>query len=291
MNICIYNGVKVLNRQLISVYNGSFLYGINCFEGLRGYWDAKTNQLYLLDLDHHLDRLFDSAMRLRLNQKITKDEVKSQLMQLRLTQKIKENIYVRITLFIDGETSWVEQENISYLISIRSMASSLHENFLRQKYSLNVSSFLRNSEFSTPPSIKAGGNYLNSRYAKLEAIERGFDDALIVNHKGFISESTGSCIFFIKQNTLMTPSLDCDILPSITRRRVISLCKKNDIEVMESHITTEDINSFDGAFLCGSMIEIMPISLIDKKQMNTYDLPLYHSIVELFKQSIFVENI
>ena len=291
MNTCVYNGVKVSTRHLISVYNGSFLYGINCFEGLRGYWDSKVGQLHLLDLDNHLERLFESANRLKFIHRWRKEELKAELVQLVLKENIKENVYVRITFFVDGETSWMECENISYLISIRSMDSTLNQDCKLRKYSLRISTYRRNSESSTPPSIKAGGNYLNSRYAKLEANESGFDDALILNQDGIISESTGSCIFFIKDGKLLTPSLDCDILPSITRRRVIALCSLNGIEVLECRLKPESISDMDGAFLCGSMIEIVPISQIDNTSIRTSELNLFRKVFDIFRDSLSIAEI
>lgn len=291
MNICFYNGVKVLDRRLISIYNGGFLYGINCFEGMRGYWNSSTEQMVLLDLEHHIDRLFSSAERMRFNYPISRIAIISELRELMITNKVEENIYVRITFFIDGETSWIEQENISYLISFRSMRSSFKENPDTRNCSLHVSSVLRNSELSTPPSIKAGGNYLNSRYAKLDAMERGFDDALIINQKGYISESTGSCIFFIKGESVLTPSLDCDILPSITRRRIIALCKNNGIEIVEGHFRLEEVMSSDAVFLCGSMIEIMPVIQINEHKFETGCSSIYNIIVDLFQESLVIENL
>jgi len=291
MNVCFYNGVKVSDRRLISVYNGSFLYGINCFEGMRGYWDSSTEQMVLLDLEQHIDRLFLSADRLRFTYPVSKEAIISELRELIFRNKVEENIYIRITFFIDGETSWIEQQNISYLISLRTMASSLGEDRETRTYSLYVSSFLRNSELSTPPSIKAGGNYLNSRYAKLDAMEHGFDDALIINQEGSISESTGSCIFFIKGDLVLTPSLDCDILPSITRRRIITLCKSNGIEIVEGHFRLEEAMSSDAAFLCGSMIEIMPVTQINGHKFQTGNSSIYNRIVNLFQESLVIENI
>ena len=291
MNKCIFNGKVLGDRNIVSVYNGSFLYGVNCFEGMRGYWNISSKRMLLLDLNQHIDRLYLSAERMRFNFRVAKEEIIVQIRQFIIKENIQENIYLRITLFIDGETSWMEQENISYLISFRSMESNLVEEISSNKYSLKISNVIRNTEQGTSPSIKAGGNYLNSRYAKIEAKEHGFDDALMINHKGYISEATGSCIFFLKDGLLFTPSLDCDILPSITRYRIISLCKKKGIEVIEGRYKTEDLIRSDAAFLCGSMIEIMPISNIDNTKFDTSNSSVYRKIVSLYKESLILENI
>ena len=146
MNKCIYNGNIVTNRNLISVYNGSFLYGINCFEGLRGYWLKDSKRLIILDIEEHMNRLYSSALRMRLIPPINKDDLVSELNDFIQNESISEDIYVRITFFIDGETSWIECKNVSYLVSIRSMKSRLNTNDIFRNYSLKISTTLRNTE-------------------------------------------------------------------------------------------------------------------------------------------------
>ena len=138
MNKCIFNGKVLGDRNIVSVYNGSFLYGVNCFEGMRGYWNISSKRMLLLDLNQHIDRLYLSAERMRFNFRVAKEEIIVQIRQFIIKENIQENIYLRITLFIDGETSWMEQENISYLISFRSMESNLVEEISSNKYSLKI---------------------------------------------------------------------------------------------------------------------------------------------------------
>lgn len=291
MNKCIYNGNIVANRNLVSVYNGSFLYGINCFEGLRGYWLKDSKRLIILDLDEHMNRLYSSASRMRLIPPISKDDLVSKLNEFIRYENITEHIYVRITFFIDGETSWIECKNVSYLVSMRSMQSRIETNKLLWNYSLKISTTLRNTELSSAPSIKAGGNYLNSRYAKLEAKENGYDDAVFLNHDGFISESTGSCIFFILNGKVLTPSRDCDILPSITRRRILILCQENNIEAIEGEFTADYLMRSEGIFLSGSMMEIQPVSQIENIRIDTKNSQVFLRILNLFHESLKRENI
>ena len=132
-----------------------------------------------------------------------------------------------------------------------------------QHTSLGITRHRRISFNSMPPSVKAGANYLNSRYAFLDAKERGFDGALFLAQDSFISESTGSCIFFIKNDVLFTPSIDSDILVGITRNRIIELARFSGIKIFEEKITVKDLPTFAGAFLVGTMIELKPIARIE----------------------------
>ena len=161
-------------------------------------------------------------------------------------EQIACNSYIRVTFFIDSETNWSEEKNISYFISIRKMPSTFDQLIPR---TLMISSFKRIGSKTMPPFVKAGANYLNSRYAHLEATRKKFDGALFLTENDFISESTGSCILFINKNTIITPSKKCDILLSITRELILNLAHKLQIEVIEKEISKNELTGFEAAIL------------------------------------------
>ena len=238
MNIAYYNNEFCVDRNVISIYNGSFLYGINIFEGIRAYWNSDKEKINIFGLDEHLERLYVSGNFVGFSMPITKERLKNELYNIFETHSICENVYIRITFFIAGETSWAESDKIDYIISVRSMTSNIIEN---NSMKLSISNFNRISSRALPPSVKAGANYLNSRYAHLQAKRNGYDGALLINDKGFVSESTGACVFFIKDNTLYTPSVNNDILVGVSGdyevindrhlaiAKGMSLLKENDI--------------------------------------------------------------
>ena len=271
VDIVFLNSVKTKNNKLISLKNPSFLYGINCFEGIRGYYLEKEDRVNIVDFSSHLDRLIRSINILEFNITIDKSQLMSEIYQIIIDEQIKENIYLRLTYFLDGEVSWREKEKISYTLNIRSIDSYLGKSW---PISLGISKFKRISKDSLPPFVKAGANYLNSRYALLDSEKRGFQGTLLLNNKGFISESSGSCIFFIKNNKLFTPSEDSDILIGITRNSILEIAIKGNIKVSEEEIKPENISDFDFAFLAGTMIEIKPITCIENhffdKENDTY---------------------
>jgi branched-chain amino acid aminotransferase len=281
MNASYLNGLKADNQVQISLYNPSFLYGISVFEGIRSYWNGRENKIF--DLDLHLKRLYCSAEFISFKNLLPIEDLKQELLTIFETENIKSNVYIRITFFIGSETSWSEENNIYRLISIRSIDSYL-ENMTST--SLSISSFNRISSRAMPPSVKAGANYLNSRYALIEARNKGYQGALFLSDKNFVAESTGSCVFFIKDGVVYTPSEDCDILVGITRNRIIQLCLANQIQVKETHITPPMIYSFDAAFLAGTMIEIKPISKIELKEFNAIQNETFSSITRLFKEYV-----
>ena len=240
-------------------------------------------KIVFLDLNNHIKRLYNSSKSISFNFGLSQKDLKNQIINIIKKEKIYENIYIRITMFIGKDTTWSDTNHIDYLISIRSIKSEL---YLSKSISLSISNFKRISSYSMPPSIKAGANYLNSRYALLDRKKLGYDGALFITHDNFISESTGSCIFFIKGKKLFTPSKECDILEGITRNRIINLCLKNKIIVEQVKIKKNNIKNFDAAFLAGTMIEIKPISNIDNIRYDSSN-KLIIEIINFLKSYIY----
>lgn len=284
MNIAYLNGEKVVDRNIISLYNPSFLYGISVFEGIRAYKTPQKNKVSFFDLDEHLERLYMSARFLSFNLPLNVESLKGELLSIFEKENVQENVYIRITFFIGEETSWSDENNIHYLISFRSMDSQLENS---QSISLAFSTFRRISTSAMPPSVKAGANYLNSRYALIETQKKGFDGALFISNNNHISESTGSCVFFIKNNCVFTPSTDCDILVGITRNRIIDLCVKEGLKVSEEHISPSAVYNYDAAFLAGTMIEIKPISRIERMNYDTVNNATFKLITNILKNYVY----
>jgi branched-chain amino acid aminotransferase len=261
MNVLNLNGARCSDTNVVSLFNPSFLYGINCFEGIRSYWNAILGRLVYLDLDAHLDRLYESIAQIGFPAPVSQAELKAELLALMDGEQVREDTYIRVTVFIGGDGSWRTSDGIHYMISARSLPSMLGKH---RPIRVSVSRFRRISGRSMPPNVKAGANYLNSRYALLDVTARGFDDALFLTETGVVSEATGSAIFFIKQGRVYTPSLDCDLLRSITRMRVIRICGRLGVPVCEERIEPTAIPGFEAAFLAGTMIELRPIAAIDE---------------------------
>jgi branched-chain amino acid aminotransferase len=287
MNVAFLNKKKIDPSGKVSLYNPSFLYGINCFEGVRAYWNQHSEKMSFFDLQEHLLRMYASARFLSFNIHISINELTQHLYDIIEKEQIKEDIYVRVTFFIGEDTSWSDTNNINLLVSMRSLKSELGKSV---PIVLSITSFARISSASMPPSVKAGANYLNSRYALLESIRKGYDGALFMSAQGYISESTGSCIFFIRNGIVYTPSEDCDILVGITRNRIIELCKKNNIEVQQLRMPGASIYTFESAFLAGTMIEIKPISRIENMDYDVHN-PILQKITNALTDYIYEMDI
>ena len=282
MNKCYLNGKEMETRNVVSLYNSSFLYGINVFEGIRAY--KHFDSWIILDLKEHVNRLFYSAERMSFAINFSKKDIEEQILKALID--FEGDVYIRITVFMDGENSWSSIKNTSLVLSLRSISSSLIDKKFANVYSLGVSSVKRISRDSLPPQIKAGSNYLNSRYATIEVSDRGFDLPILLNKDNYVTESAGSCIFWFKNNVLYTPSREMDILPSITRKRILKVCKSLAIKVSEGSFEVKDIMRADGVFLAGTMMELSEVNNIENVKYPTGS-EFFKRLKNAYKLSVF----
>ena len=254
--------VMPLSQANLNVLSPSFQFGANVFEGIRAYWDSDKEQLYVFRLDDHYNRLLQSIRLFKMNNPYTVEDLKNAMLQVVRDSEYKCDIAIRQTVFVDGFGSWFSTEPIGMFVA--PIAKSRKNNPIEKGERVCISSWERISERDMSPRVKVGANYINSRMAKIEASEKGYDSALFLNMEGFVSEGTGSCFFMIKNNTLVTPRLSDSILESITRDTVIQLAKNElNIEVVERRISRTELYTCDEAFFCGSAVEITPITEID----------------------------
>lgn len=235
-------------------------YGINVFEGIRCY--LSDNQLLAFRLKDHLDRLFQSAKTMRLRPKYTASEVQSAFVDTIVANGYMEDISVRIVLFVDEPGSWAYRGDCEMMIAPIPMGRAYDS---KVGITACVSSWERINDRSVPPRVKAGANYINSRMAQLEALENGYDTALLLNREGRISEAPGSCIFIVRRGELITPPITASILESITRDTIINMAKKDfGLAVVERDIGRTELYACDEIFLCGTATEIVPVVSVDK---------------------------
>lgn len=258
-----------LNGQLVNVENAKInvltptaQFGANVFEGIRCYWNDEEQQLYAFRLKEHYDRLKQSIRLFRIEDKYTTDEYLEFLKEVVKANAYKEDIAVRQTVFVDGFGSWFSKEPVGMFIA--PIAKSRKSVPLLDAEKTCVSSWERISEKMMSPRVKVGANYINSRLAKLEASDNGYDSAIFLNHLGYVAEGTGSCFFMVKGGKLITPSLESSILESITRDTIIQLAREEmGIEVIERNIERSELYVCEEAFFCGSAVEIAPIKSFD----------------------------
>ena len=259
----IYFDGKIVNKDqvLIDPFSPSVLYGVTVFEGIRYYHDQLNNQLLGFRLNDHYVRFINSIKVLSIRFEITYDDYVSAIHQTILSNKLFEDVYVRTSLILDGEGSWHSLDSAKLMIS--ATPRTTQSTALKGGQRVMITHWQRISDNQMPPRVKVGANYVNSRMAFLDAKQKGFDNAIILNKDGFVSEGPGACIFIVRHGALITPSINQSILESITRNTVIAIAKNLKIEIVERAIDKSELYVCDEAFYTGTAAEITPILQID----------------------------
>jgi len=276
-----FNG-KYLEKDniKIDILSPSTQYGLNVFEGIKGYFNKETDELIIIDLKGHVKRLLQSARFLDIEHDYTLENIQDIIINLLKINLVSQSVYIKIVLLFSEQGSWITDKKASMLVSIFK-----NEDFDPKKKSLKakISSWERINSRSLPPRIKCGANYINSRLAQLEILRDGYDTAIFLDNFGFLSEAPGSCLFLVKEGSFYTPSLTSSVLESITRKIVIyiienTLHKKCYIQTLDRI----DFYQSDEAFLCGTAIELTRIESIDHIQFK--EERLFIQLAEEFRK-------
>ena len=262
----------------VHVLNHGLHYASCVFEGLRIY-NGK-----IFKLDEHTERLFKSAKILDLDIPYNYQEVVDISKKIILKQNISDG-YVRPVVWRGSEMMAISAKKGSTNLAIAAWEwpSYFSPKKLLQGIKLNVSKWLRPSPESAPTDSKAAGLYMICSLSKHEAEKLGFDDALMLDYRGYVAEATGANIFFVKENELFTPVADC-FLNGITRQTVIEIAQENNIKVHEKHFQLDFLKTCDEVFLTGTAVEITPVSSIN--DFNFEERKLTKFLISEFKKKV-----
>ena len=252
-----------VNDAKINILAPTSQFGLNVFEGIPCYFNTDNNQLYAFRLDDHYNRLLRSAKLIQIDCKYTKEELKKAFVDVIKANEYMENLSVRQTLFVDGFGSWSSSEPTDMFIAPIPKGNMAKE-YNKKGLNACISSYRRISDNTLSPRIKCGANYINSRVGQREALRNGYDTCIFLNEFNKVAEGPGSCLFIVKDNTLITPLLTDAVLESITRDTIIKLANYLGLKVEERTIDRTELYTADEAFLCGSAMEVTPLLTIDK---------------------------
>jgi len=265
-----YDGKMVPWREATThVLTHSLHYGMGVFEGVRAYKTDKGTAIFRLK--EHTDRLFASAH--ILGMKIPFD--KKTIYQAQLAAVRDNNLesgYIRPMAFYGSEAMGISASNLSVhvIVAAWTWGAYLGKEALEHGIRVKTSSFTRHHVNITMSKAKATGNYMNSILAHQEAAQDGYDEALLLDVDGFVAEGSGENIFLVRNGKLYTPDLK-SALDGITRDTVIHLAKEHGLQVIEKHITRDEIYTADEAFFTGTAAEVTPIRELDNRTIGDGD--------------------
>jgi branched-chain amino acid aminotransferase len=257
-------GFAPYDKAKIHVLTPAVKYGATVYEGIRGYFAEENSNIYLFRLNDHLKRLYQSMEMAWMKPPYSLDEFRQHTIDTVKKNEFHRDIHVRLMVFVQSDDgSMTSQKPVGVAIAALPMdrSSSKSETGLH----CGVSSWRRISDASTPPRIKCAGNYQNSRLAGIEATNHGYDNVLILNENGKLSEGAGSNVFAVRKGIPITPAVTNNILEGITRDTLIQLFKeKHSLKTEERDIDRTELYVVDELFYCGSAMEVVPIISVDK---------------------------
>jgi len=264
MSLKVYISGKLYNKEdaKISVYDHGLLYGDGVFEGMRIYGGK------VFRMEAHLERLWHSAKAIWLEIPMSPDEMARAVNETVRANNLVEG-YVRLVVTRGAGTLGLDPNRTSdpQVIIIADRISLYPQEFYENGLEIVTVSTIRNHAAALSPRIKSL-NYLNNILAKIEGLQAGCVEALMLNQKGEVAECTGDNIFLVTRGQLLTPPIDAGILEGITRAVVIELAVEAGIPVREIPLTRHDVYIADECFLTGSAAEVVPVVKVDSRRIG-----------------------
>ena len=261
-----FNGkFVILDKANVPITTHAIHYGTSVFEGIRAYWNGKN--LFVFRLDEHIKRFRRSGQFYNISLNFSDKIISDAVIGICKKNKIKKSCYIRPFYFIgDYGINLHVTEKAPTNVAI--FVFPFGNLFNKDGITAGVVSWRKFSDMSTPPQAKMGGNYLNSIIATQEAKRNGFDEAILLDHSGNVSEAPGENIFIVREGQLITPPLSSSALDGITRDAIIKIARDLDIDVTETEIARSELTISDEIFLTGTAAEITPIIAMDGKKIR-----------------------
>ena len=247
----------------ISVYDHGFLYGDGVFEGMRSYGGK------VFRLEQHLVRLWESAKAIWLEIPMTRQNITDAVYETLKVNGIPD-AYIRLVVSRGAGTLGLDPNKTSdpQVIVIADRITLYPDELYQQGLEIVTVSTLRNHPAALNPRVKSL-NYLNNILAKIEGLQAGCIEALMLNHQGEVAECTGDNIFLVRGGVLLTPPINAGILDGITRQAVIELCGESGREIREIPLSKHDVYVADECFLTGTAAEVVPVVKVDSRSIGS----------------------
>ena len=290
------------SKATISVCNSGFLYGLGVFTGIRAHFNEKQGKLYIFRPDAHYARFYQSCKLFRytgFTDHYDYPRFLKVLVDLLKVNSIREDAYIRVSNFTDENR--ITPKFVTYKDSLTVFLYPLGDYVPTGGMRCMVSSWTRVEDNSIPARSKTHGGYVNTAFAKTEALKNGFDEAIFLDKNGHVVEGSAENIFLVIDGKLVTPPVSDNILEGITRKSVMEIAADKGIPVVERTVDRSELYRADEVFLTGTGAKVSPVTEIDfykigdgtvgkisKSIQETYfaavrgELPQYHSwIVEV----------
>jgi branched-chain amino acid aminotransferase len=252
----------------VSIMTHAFMYGTATFEGIRAYWNAEQEQLWILFLREHLERIRQSARILLMDDIPSVEDLSSIVLETVRRNDFREDVYIRPSFYKSTRAIGVRLHHLDHQMYVITVPFG---NYIdtEKGVRLMTSSWRRNADEALPARGKIVGGYVNMAFQKSEAELNGFDEALVLTPDGHASEASAANLFVVRDGTILTPPVSDDILEGITRKAIVQLARDEGIPVEVRSIDRSELYVADEAFLCGTGVQISPVIEVDHRKIGT----------------------
>jgi len=272
-----------LEGAKVSIMTHAFNYGTGCFEGIRAYWNAEEKQLFVFRVREHFERMHQSARILYLNLFYSVDELTRSTTTLLEKEGYQQDVYIRPLAYKSGLGVGVQMDNVTDDFA---MFTQPFGRYLEKEEGANVvvSSWRRNDDNAIPVRAKVTGAYINSAIAKTDAALNGYDEAIVLNNDGHVSEGSAENLFLLRHGALVTPPVSANILEGITRATIIQIAAEQlGLKTIERTVDRSELYVADEAFFCGTGVQIAAIARVDNRPIGDGKLgPVVKRLRELY---------
>jgi branched-chain amino acid aminotransferase len=252
----------------VNIMTHAFNYGTGIFEGIRGYWNAKDEQLYIFKLKEHYERMFRNFSLFHIELPITIDEACAITVELARKNEFRQDMYIRPIAYKSSYEIGPRMHGLDNEFTIFNIPLGDYVN-TSDGLSVMVSSWRRTPDNCIPSRSKATGIYINSALASTEAKENGFDEAIMLTIDNAVSEGSAMNLFMVRDGELITTPVTADILEGITRRTIMQLAAREmGIKAVERPISRTELYIADELFFCGTGAQVAPITAVDRRPVG-----------------------
>jgi len=258
-----------IEKAKVNIMTNAFNYGTGCFEGIRAYWNEEEEQLFIFRLREHYERLHRSCRILLIELPYSVERLSELTVELLRKEGYREDSYIRPLAYKATEGIGVRLHGLKDEFAMFSVPFG---RYIEQEEGANVcvSSWHRISDNAVPARAKITGSYINSAFSKTEALLNGFDEAIVLNENGHVSEGSAENLFIVRDGKLVTTPVTENILEGITMATIMQFAREQfGLETVERPIDRTELYVAEEAFFCGTGVQVAAIATIDHRPVGT----------------------
>lgn len=267
----------------VNIMNNAFMYGTAVFEGIRGYWNERKDEMYVFRMREHFERMMDSMKIMYMEPRYSVDEFCKMTIELLRMNAPRVDTYIRPSAYKSGQKigpSLMDNPTDFYIFTVP-FGDYFHG---AQGLKVQISSWRRVEDNAIPARAKIVGAYANTALAKTDALMAGFDECIVLSENGHVSEGSAMNLFMIKKGQLITTPTTENILEGITRGTIIEMAEQElGIKAISRTIDRSELYTADELFFCGTGAQIAPIASVDRRPIGTGEPgPLSKKITDMY---------